>query len=217
MAVILKRGEIPIILFTVVSGIILFSYFTGLIPEVADELIGWSIILVSFSYILGLVTLLRYHLVRIRKREKYWPYSAILLAFFLMFLVSGLLGGVGGYEGIAVSKEFKDFLWLHMLAPLQTGVLSYVGFYMYTVFFRGARTRSWDIGIMLITAILLMLYTAPIGAAIWPGFVPIGAWLKDVANSGAYRGIMIGVGIGLIALWLRAVLGYEKSYLGGGR
>lgn len=214
MALILKRGEIPIILFAITSIIILLDYFTGTFHVAATELIGWAIILWMFSYLLGVISLFRYHLTRIQTKGKLWPYSVILLASFFTFFISGMLGGVGGFEGIAASKAFNDFLWLNVLAPLQTGILSYVGFYMYTIFFRGARTRSWDIGIMMICAILLMLYVAPIGAIIWPGFEPIGTWLKDVVNTGAYRAIMIGVGVGLVAVWVRAILGYERTFLG---
>jgi len=214
MALVLKRREIPIAIFAVVSLLLLADYFTGAWPDVAKETIGWAIILWMFSYVLGVTSLFRYHLTRIQKRSQYWAYSVVLIVCVFVYLLSGLLGGVGGFSGIPASKAFNDFLWLNVLAPLQTGILSYVGFYMYTIFFRGARTRSWDVGIMMIVTIILMLNVAPVGMALWEGFGPLGDWFKDVINTGSYRGIMIGVGVGLIAVWVRAMLGYERAFLG---
>jgi hypothetical protein len=39
-------------------------------------------------------------------------------------------------------------------------------------------------------------------------------WLKDVPNTGAMRAITIGMGVGLLAVVIRVLLGMERSYLG---
>jgi hypothetical protein len=56
---------------------------------------------------------------------------------------------------------------------------------------------------------------APIGEAISPWLAIVGKWINDVPNGGAMRGILISIAIGMIGLFVRACLGYEKAYIGG--
>jgi hypothetical protein len=107
-----------------------------------------------------------------------------------------------------------DWFWTNLLLPVTIGMFSFAGLYMFIIFFRGARTRSWEAGLLLVVAILLMLYQAPAGPAFWSGFQTIGSWINRVPNTAGFRGITIGVAMGMLALFVRTILGLERAQLG---
>jgi ABC-type dipeptide/oligopeptide/nickel transport system permease subunit len=59
-----------------------------------------------------------------------------------------------------------------------------------------------------------MFYSAPYGTAFWMGFESIGNWIKDVPQMAGQRAIIIGMAVGLIAIFVRTILGLERAQLG---
>jgi hypothetical protein len=59
-----------------------------------------------------------------------------------------------------------------------------------------------------------MLYQAPAGPAFWSGFEAIGDWFKNVPNTAGNRAILIGMAVGMIAVFVRTLLGLERSQIG---
>lgn len=200
----IRRVELPIGIFGAVSLFLIFEYFTGIGKGVATELIGWGVLLWVFSYLVGYISLARYHSMIISKRREDWPYSMIV---FISFAVSFIAG--------QIHKPTFDYIFVNVLTPLQISMLSYVGFYTYTILFRGARTRNIYAGLLLVVATLVMVWQAPAARATWPILDPIAGWIRDVPNTGAMRAVLIGIGLGIITLFIRTLLGYEKSYVGG--
>lgn len=201
---VLRRREIAILFYVVPMLFLVFEYFTGIGSEVSSALIGWAIILSTFTYLIGGFAIFRLHILNISKRRGDWPYSVILIVTFIIFL------------GLAYTYQpGYDWVLKNVYTPLTIIMFGFVGFYTVTALFRGARIRNPHAGLLIICAILLMLYNAPIGEAIWPGFKTIGGWLKDVPNTGVMRAVTIGVAVGILATFVRALLGLETSYLGG--
>ncbi len=200
----LRRIEIPIILFAIGSLLPLIDYYTGNLSVQASELLSWVVILVTFSYLIGVVNLFRYHLNNIRKgRDVY--YSVLVIGSFLFYLAIAYL-----------NKSIYDWIFSKLYTPLSMSISSFVGFYTYTVFLRGARLKSPTAILLLIVTVVILLYNTPSIRALSPQLITVGDWIKNVPNTGAYRGILIGMGISMIVLFMRAIIGRERSYLGGG-
>jgi len=201
---VLRRREIAILFYVVPMLFLVFEYFTGIGSESSSALIGWAIILSTFTYLIGGFAIFRLHILNIAKQKGEWPYSVILITSFALFL------------GLAYTYQ-PGYKWVleNVYTPLTIIMFGFVGFYAATALFRGARIRNFNAGLLIICAIFLMLYNAPIGEAMWPGFKTIGGWLKDVPNTGVMRAVTIGVAIGILATFVRALLGLETSYLGG--
>ena len=60
------------------------------------------------------------------------------------------------------------------------------------------------------------LHRVPIGDIIHEGIPAATQWILNVPNLAAKRGIMIGVGLGMMATALKIILGIERAWMGGG-
>ena len=211
MGINLKSREVVILMYAVPTVFLLLEFYLAgddsIFRIVGNHLLSWAVLLWTFSYVLGGYALFRYHLNIIQRRREGFGYSILLLASFGVFLFLGLMKSATGWIAY-------DWSIVSLLLPLQIGMLSYVGFYTYTVFYRGARSRSWEAGILLFVTILLMLYQAPAGPAYWSGFETIGNWFKNVPNTAGNRAIVIGMAVGMIAVFVRTLLGLERSQIG---
>jgi ABC-type enterobactin transport system permease subunit len=77
------------------------------------------------------------------------------------------------------------------------------------------KARSKEAALLLISAVLVMWGRAPISAVISEGFAAIADWMMAVPNTAGMRGIVIGIGIGVISIGIRTLLGIERGHLGG--
>jgi hypothetical protein len=210
MAAILRRREICIALFAIVSLILVFNYYfgtgvgAGYIQPVESKLIGIVTVSASFATVFAAGTLVMHNVGVIRRRREGWWGSIILLASFaIMFLSS--------YIDPDVYSMLTTTLW----RELEMAVLVYVGFYSYTIMFRASLgVRSPEVALLLICTLFGLLKNAPIGEVIWGGFPLIGDWLNKVPGLGANNGLLAGIAIGEVALYVRTLMGYEIAYMG---
>lgn len=191
-------------IFAISAAIILINHYTGGLAAANSEILLWSSILTVFAMILGVISMLQHHWLLMARRRKNWPYSIVVLGSFL--------------STVALAYTYTpgyDFIINRLLASLQMALLAYVGFYTYTLFFRASGTKSPLVLTLLVFAIIGLFYNLPMRDAVWSGIEPIGTWVKDVPNTGASNALLIGVALGTILLFVRTILGYEESYLGG--
>jgi len=200
----LKKRNLPILFFAIPGIFILFTYFTGYFTEVTTKISRWPVTLANFAIILGVFTLIRYHATAISRKREEWIYSAITLISLFITFGSSLIYQPG-----------FDWITTNIIQIGSIAIVAFVGFYNYTLFYRAARARTFEVTLLIVCCIFVMFWMAPIGAAIHPALPVIGKWINDVPNGGAMRGILIVIAVGMIGLFIRAMLGYEKSYLGG--
>jgi hypothetical protein len=62
-----------------------------------------------------------------------------------------------------------------------------------------------------------MIGRIPVGEMMGIGLPEAARWLVDVPAVAAKRGILIGIGLGSVAVALRVMLGIERAWLGGSR
>ena len=169
----------------------------------------WAMIIGIFALVLGLGSLFRTHLDKIRQRRPGYGYSFVALDSFAVMLAVGL--GWGMEDGTPFQWLFR---WVQ--TPLDATVFSLLAFFMASAAYRSFRARSVEATILLVTAIIVILGRVPIGEQISAGHLPhITEWLMIFPTVGAKRGIAFGVAMGVIATSLRIILGLERSYLGG--
>jgi hypothetical protein len=101
-------------------------------------------------------------------------------------------------------------------------MFSLLAFFIASAAFRAFKARNVTAVLLLATAFIVMLGRVPIGALITrslPENMQLGSiveWILNIPNMAAQRGILMGVGLGMIATAIKIILGIERGYLGGG-
>ncbi len=136
-------------------------------------------------------------------------------------------------DGKLVSVEGiqTTFGWLYTctLVPLQGTMFALLGFYIASAAFRSFRAKSFEAGLLLATATIVLLGNVPFTNQIWADWLGIHqfhgirlemtdivSWIMSTPNTAARRGVGFGVALGVIATSLKIIFGIERAYLGGG-
>ena len=201
---IFKKKEMIQLAFIIPLLFLLLTYYTGAMKGIRSDILSWGPLIVTFTYFLGLATVFRHNILKIQKKERDWQYLPLLFIGFFAVLISKY-----------TSQPSYDWLINKLLLPMQIAMLGYVGIYFFTMYFRGARTRNWAATVVLGSAIFTMFGNAPIGPGIHPVFAQIFMWIKDVPNTAGMRGLLIGMGTGIILTVIRKVMGQERALISG--
>ena len=208
----MMRKTVPLTLGFLSGSIILAKYFlpgSAFLNVLGTDVVNWRTIVAAFALGLGAVNLLGAHLRKIVRREKGWDASVVLLLSLIGFTVIGIV------EGTTSPKYQWGFNYLYQ--PVYSGISSLLAFMITSASYRSFRFKDWQSGILMLSAIVVMLGQVGIGQVHVKSLPPISAWIMAVPNTAGMRGIAIGGALGAIALSLRVLLGLERGYLGGGQ
>ncbi len=123
-----------------------------------------------------------------------------------------------------VMKTGFDFMFKAFLVPLGIATFSTITFYMISAAYRAFKIRSAEAVLLMVAAFIVMIGQLPLGAWLTHGlpdsvFYLQLPWLAQkllmVANSSAFRGVLIGIMIGGLAAGLRIWLGMDESVYAG--
>ena len=178
-----------------------------------NRMLDWKQVVLGCTFILGTWSLIRYHMMRIRRRQENWPYSYVTIIGLAVTVISA---------GIwKTTRGPYPWLFNNVQVPMQSTMFSLLAFYVASASYRAFRARTMHATLLLVAGALVMLGRVPIGNYIQGhvfgvhiSLVAISDWLLNVPNLAAKRGIMIGVGLGMTATAIKIVLGIEKTYLG---
>jgi len=203
------KKEIPLLI-VFVSGLFMAVQF--FVPHASSEFIyefvmEWSIIIGIFALALGIWSLVRVSVNKIRRRSENWPYAIVLLAGLVAMIVFAFVWG--GLE----SYMFRSF-FNYVMIPLHATMFSLLAFFIASAAFRAFRARTALATVLLISALVLMLrfnpYLGPVGGP----EAGLAQWILNVPNLAAKRAIIIGIGLGMVATSLKVILGIERTYMG---
>ena len=159
------RKEVPLIITFLAGAFFIADYFiphTGF-SRIAEIINGWTIIVIAFSYVLGVANVARVNLDYVQRRGKDTPYKVILLICLAFMMTVGLIGGLG--EG-----TIFDWFFINVYTPMQAMMFALLAFYIASAAFRAFRIRSPQAALLAIPAVLVMIARVPIGEAIWKDF-----------------------------------------------
>jgi len=173
-----------------------------------DKIQQWVIIVVAFTYVLGMANLLRLNMEQIQRRAKDWPYK--------IALVLACLGtmAVGFSEGTHYLDDGTKFTWIYnnLYSAMSATMFSLLAFFIASAAFRAFRVRSAEALLLAVAAFILMLGRVPIGSLIHPIVPQAADWLMEIPQNAAKRGILMGAALGVMATGFRIILGIERTY-----
>lgn len=208
------KKQLPLIIAFFVGTLLLIQYFVpGKLSETFFNLyLDWVIVIGIFGSILGYYSMIRVHIVRVKKKMPNWQYSGITLLVLLAMCILPIFEGRG-------PGSFFDNMFHYVMVSIEGTMFSLLAFYISSAAYRAFRARSAQATALLIAAVLVMLGRVPIGEYIsfWgkPTLVDIANWILNYPNMAAKRAIFLGIGLGGLLLSLKLLLGIERSYLGG--
>ncbi len=191
--------------------LVLLGYFIELQVLVGLRLLllQWAVLLAAAALLVGLFNLLSVHWSKVSLQEVGWPYSAILILFFLVTLVLGLIFGPD-YEVVRLLFNYVQLPVEASLTALLAVALTLAGFRLVS------RRRDLVSVIFLGSALLVLIGTGP-----WPvasdsfiaqGFGDLRAWISQVWAAGGARGVLLGVALGAVTTGLRILLAADRPY-----
>lgn len=210
------KRNVPLMIAMIGGLVMIIQYFIPhrISQNVFDYYTEWAPLVGSFALILGVGSITRVHVYKIRAKATNWPYSyAVLLPLYLMPLFGLILPATVG--GGTDSPSFFDFMYARVQIPIQATMFSMLAFYIASAAFRAFRAKSALATILLITAIIVMLAQVPIGDLLGRWLPESGLWILRFPNLAAKRAIELGVGFGMLATSLKIIFGVERGWLGG--
>lgn len=203
------KKEIPLII-VFVSG--LFMAIQFFVPHASSEYVyefvmDWTIIIGIFALALGIYSLVRVSVIKIRRRAENWPYAIVVLAgLWSMILFALLFGGLEAYM-------FNSF-FNYVMIPLHATMFSLLAFFIASAAFRAFRARTALATVLLLSALILMLRFNPYMGQLGAIDADVASWILNYPNMAAKRAIIIGIGLGMVATALKVILGIERQYMG---
>jgi hypothetical protein len=207
------KRTVPLLI-TMLSGMFVLLGFFVREPHVRgvyDDIQQYVIVVVAFTYVLGVANVLHHNLEGVRRRSPDWIYKVVLLAGLALNMV------VGFSEGSHYLDDASGFSWIYQTfyTPMAATMFALLAFFIASAAFRAFRVRTTEALLLAIAAIILMLGRVPIGNAIHPWIPDTANWLMEIPQNAAKRGILMGAALGVVATGLRVIFGVEKTYGGG--
>ncbi len=169
--------------------------------------LDWMNGVMGMAIILAVGSLLKHHWNKIRRRENLVFSTTTILGFVFMSIL-------GLFFGIEEQSLFQK-IFQNVQVPLQATMFSLLAFFMASAAYRAFRARNLEATLLLVSAFILMIGMIPIGDLLTPKLPSFAQWVLNVPNMAAKRGIMIGVGLGMISTSVKIILGIERNWLGG--
>ena len=205
------KRQIPLIIVFTCGVFMVIQFF---VPHEKSEYLyefvalDWPPIIGVFAMMLGVISLTRVSVTKIKRRSDGWRYSIITLIGLFFMSATGILG-----HYYPPSTDIFDWQFNNFMIPISATMFSLLAFYIASAAYRAFRARSVLATILLVAAMIVMIRFFPLG----PLTGVVGAtsdWILNVPNLAAKRAIIIGVGLGIVTTAMKVILGIERSYLG---
>jgi hypothetical protein len=206
------RRQLPLFLVGAFGFAMLVQYFTPapLARAAYGRVLEWMQVIFAAGLVVGGFNYAQTHVRKLLAPGRERIFSGLALSSLLLMIGAGLWGGID-------RGSLFSWLFVNVQAPLQQTVFSLLAFFVASAAFRGFRARSLEATLLLAVAVVVMLGRIPPGEMAGIGLPEVARWLVDVPAVAAKRGILIGIGLGSVAVALRVMLGIERAWLGGSR
>lgn len=216
---------IPVMITSIVGIVLILSVFFPWAGTLGEDFSLFFDIIAVFAFFLGGGNLVRVHFKKVYGKKSDWGFSIVTLAGFSITLFLGMLkvGGEGIATSVLASGTALKIIFDNVIAPLSSTMYALLAFFVASASYRAFRAKNREATILLIAAFIILLGRTPLGMAL-TGWIPesfsvlqipnLAVWIMNSPNLAGQRAILIGVGLGVVSMSLRLILGMERTYLG---
>ena len=216
---------IPVFITSTVGIVLIFSVFFPSAQTMGEDFSLFFDIIAVFAFFLGGGNLVRVHFTKVYRQRKDWGFSIVTLVAFSITLVAGLLkiGSNDIASSVTAEGTLLQTIFLNVISPLSATMYALLAFYVASASYRAFRAKNREATILLIAAFIILLGRTPLGMYL-TGWIPesfsifqipnLAVWIMNGPNLAGQRAILIGVGLGVVAMSLRLILGMDRTYLG---
>jgi len=189
------------------GGIVLMGYWVDLpaLVAVRNVLLRWAATLTGVAVLLGILNLLTVHWLKIIQPREGGVYSLVMLiAFVITFLVVAVDTPTGSWS---------VWIFRYIQLPVETSLLAILAVLLVVAVARLVVRRPDSFTLLFIGTAILFL----VAATYLPGFdIPVVRslrdWIVQVPVVAGARGLLLGIGLGVVATGLRILLGADRPY-----
>ena len=191
----------------ILSGLVVLAamFFVPQGGGILGVVLNWVIIVAGIALLVAIASLVLTHLQFIAKGKQGFLLSLVLVISFLVTLVFGLLRGV----------DDPAFLkWVGaVIRPIETALLGLVALVMMSAAMKIFRERGWSaltVSFGVSAIIFLILGLGFLQNLNFPALNEVIRFVEGLPMIGA-RGLLLGIGIGLLMMAFRVLFGMEGS------
>jgi hypothetical protein len=179
--------------------------------DTARFLIQLVTVIAAVAVLVGLVNLVAVHLGRFVRAERGWPYSVLVLVVALGVGVLRILDRAEVWSGDLEGEQISVRVFESVQVSLESALAALLVFFLVFAAYRLMRDRVtvWNVLFSLTVIVVLV------------GWVPfddmdvlrdVRDWVVRVPASAGMRGLLIGVGLGTLAVGVRVLIGQDRSF-----
>jgi hypothetical protein len=189
--------------------IVLLGYFIQLpvLVSFREVLLEWAVILTGIALLVGIVNLGRVHWNKVKTAQSGSVYSIILLVSLVLTLL------IAGYFGPTTEPSLWIFKYVQL--PIETSLMALLAIILA---YAAARLFYKRLNIFTLifvaTALLVILGSISFPLLDLALFRLMRAWVDQVLATAGARGILLGIGLGIVATGLRILMGADRPYGG---
>ena len=223
------KRQVPLFITFFVGALLIFSVFIPPMENLGEDFTLFFDIIAVFAFFLGGGNLVRIHFTKLKRRKADWGFSIVTLVAFFFMLIIGLFK-IGNQGGIAadVTAEGSWFqeVFTYIYNPLQSTMYALLAFFVASASYRAFRAKNREATLLLVAAFIILLGRTPFGLMLTEWIpdsfsvmrVPdLAIWIMNSPNLAGQRAIIIGIGLGVVSMSLRLILGIERTHLGEDR
>lgn len=189
--------------------IVLAGYFlkAPVLISARTVLLEWATILAAVAVLVGIANLFTVHWGKMTSGKSSGIYSAILIVSLVLTL------GIVGWFGIA--HMYSMWLFNYIQLPVEGSLMALLAVILVLAGIRLLRRRSNMLSmVFIITAMVILLATGPLFGISVPGLAELRSWIAQVPAMAGARGLLLGIGLGIVATGLRILMGSDRPYGG---
>lgn len=220
------KRQIPLFITFFVGTLLILSVFIPPMENLGEDFTLAFDVIAVFAFFLGGGNLLRVHINKLLKRSKDWQFSVVTIAGFTVMLAAGLfkIGNDGGIAAaVTASGSWFYTMYESIFVPLGSTMYALLAFFVASASYRAFRAKNREATILLVAAFIILLGSTPFGTML-TAWIPdsmsmlkipnLAVWIMSSPNLAGQRAIIIGIGLGVVSISLRLILGIERTYLG---